>query len=79
MRMHIELDDQLVAEVDDLAGPRGRSGFVRLAIERAVQQERRWRDLDAAAGATADTGHAWDADPAEWVRQQRRADVRRAG
>jgi len=26
-----------------------------------------------------DTGHDWDDDPAAWVRQQRRADPRRAG
>jgi predicted transcriptional regulator len=79
MRMHIELDDRLVAAVDELAGPRGRSGFVRSAIEQAVRQERRWQDVEAAAGAVADTGHAWDDDPADWVRQQRRADNRRAG
>ena len=79
MRMHIELDDQLAAEVDALAGPRGRSGFVRSAIEHAVEQERRWHDIEAAAGAITDTGHAWDDDPAGWVQQQRRADVRRAG
>jgi Arc/MetJ family transcription regulator len=79
MRMHIELDDRLVAEVDSLAGPRGRSTFVRSAIERAVRQELRWRDIEGAAGSIADTGHAWDADPAAWVQQQRRADVRRAG
>jgi Arc/MetJ family transcription regulator len=79
MRMHIELDDRLVAEVDDLAGPRGRSSFVRSALEQAVRQERRWQDVEAAAGAIADNGHAWDDDPARWVQQQRRADVRRAG
>lgn len=77
--MHMELDDRLVAEVDDLAGPRGRSGFLRAAIQQAVQQERRWRDIEAAAGAITDSGHAWDDDPAGWVRQQRQADVRRAG
>ena len=79
MRMHIELNDRLVAEVDELAGPRGRSSFVRSAIEQAVRQERRWHEIEAAAGAITDTGHAWDDDPAGWVRQQRRADVRRAG
>jgi predicted transcriptional regulator len=79
MRMHIELDDRLVAEVDELAGPRGRSGFVRAAIEQAVRQTRRWQDIEAAAGAIEDHGHAWDDDPGAWVRDQRRADARRAG
>jgi Arc/MetJ family transcription regulator len=79
MRMHIVFDDALVAKVDELAGPRGRSAFVRLAIERAVEQAVRWASIDEAAGAISDEGHDWDADPAAWVRGQRRADARRAG
>ncbi len=79
MRMHIELDDELVAQVDEMAGPRGRSGFVRAAIERAVDQERRWASLDAAAGAVANERHDWDTDPGAWVRRQRRGGPRRAG
>lgn len=79
MRMHIEVDDELVARIDGIAGPRGRSAFVRAAIERAVRQELRWTDIQAAAGAIAGEGHAWDADPAAWVREQRRADARRVG
>ncbi len=79
MRMHIELADDLVSRVDELAGPRGRSAFVRAAVERAVRQELRWADIEAAAGAIEGEGHEWDADPASWVREQRRADVRRAG
>jgi metal-responsive CopG/Arc/MetJ family transcriptional regulator len=79
MRMHIELDDSLVQELDALTGPRGRSAFVRLAIERALEQEKRWRALDDAAGALAAASHDWDADTAAWVRDQRRGDKRRAG
>lgn len=79
MRMHIELDDDLVAKVDEIAGPRGRSAFVRAAIQDAVRQKMRWADIEAAAGAIAAEGHEWDPDPAEWVRAQRRSDVRRAG
>jgi predicted transcriptional regulator len=79
MRMHIELDDGLVAQLDELAGPRGRSTFVRSAIEEAIRLQLRWSDLEAAAGALEDGGHAWDRDPAEWVRGQRRADARRGG
>jgi len=77
--MHIELDDALVAKVDELAGPRGRSSFVREAIERAVRSELRWARLEAAAGAISDESHEWDSDPGDWVRQQRRGDSRRAG
>ncbi len=79
MRMHSELDDDLVAQVDRIAGPRGRSGFVRTAVERAVRQEMSWAATEPAAGAIDDEGHDWDDDPAAWVREQRRAGARRAG
>lgn len=79
MRMHIELDDDLVAKVDGLTGSRGRSAFVRRAVERAVEQEQRWVDLESAASSIEDGSHEWDSDPAGWVREQRRVDQRRAG
>ena len=79
MRMHIELDDELARRLDQLAGARGRSAFVRSAIERALRQELRWAALDSAAGALAETTHDWDGDAADWVRSQRRADPRRTG
>ena len=63
MRMHIELDDELVGRIDEVAGPRGRSGFVRQAVEAAVAQEERWRALESAFGAIPETGHDWDDDP----------------
>lgn len=77
--MHIELDDDLVRQMDVVAGPRGRSAFVRQAIQLAVRQEERWAKLERAAGAIADTGHEWDGDPAAWVREQRRGAARRGG
>ncbi len=79
MRMHIELDDELVARIDAVAGPRGRSRFVREAIEKAIDWERRWALIKSSRGAIADYGHDWDDDPAEWVRQQRFADPKRVG
>lgn len=79
MRMHIELEDDLVAEIDRIAGPRGRSRFVRQAIARAIEDDVRWDLIESAAGSIADTGHDWDDDPAEWVRQQRFSDPRRVG
>jgi hypothetical protein len=35
------------------------------------EEARRWRALEAAAGAIADVGHDWDADPGSWMRGQR--------
>ncbi|HEY2165809.1 MAG TPA: hypothetical protein VGH01_01480 [Jatrophihabitantaceae bacterium] len=79
MRMHIELDDQLIREIDAVAGPRGRSGFVRHAVEAALSEEKRWSALQRAASSIGDDGHDWDSDPGRWVREQRRGDARRAG
>ncbi|HQF02985.1 MAG TPA: hypothetical protein PK868_03225 [Phycicoccus sp.] len=84
MRMHIELDDEVVREVDRLAGPRERTAFVRRAVLRALEDAQRATALRSAAGslrspAPEDTPHEWDADPAGWVRAQRRSDDRRAG
>lgn len=79
MRMHIELDADLSARLDEIAGPRGRSAFVRAAIERAIEQELRRQQLRSAAGTISEQGHDWDVDPAAWVREQRHADSARAG
>ncbi len=79
MRLHIALEDDLVADLDRRVGPRRRSAFIAELIRRGLEDERRWDDIEAALGAIADTGHEWDDDPAEWVRTQRRGDRRRAG
>ena len=79
MRMHIEIDHGLMAEVDDIAGHRRRSAFVREAVRTAVVQHKRWRLIAVAAGAISDTGHDWDPDPAAWVRDQRFGDTTRVG
>ena len=79
MRMHIELDDELIHRLDTVGGPRGRSAFVRRAIELAIRDEERWAQLERAAGAIPDSGHGWDGDPARWVQAQRQGDVQRGG
>ena len=79
MRLHIALHDDLVAEVDRRAGPRRRSAFIAELVQRGLEDERRWDDIEAALGRLPDTGHEWDEDPAAWVRRQRQADPRRAG
>ena len=79
MRIHIELDDDLVDKVDRRAGDRGRTRFIRHAIERALDQEERWELIESALGSIDDSGHEWDRDPAAWVREGRRADTRRTG
>jgi hypothetical protein len=79
MRVHIQLEDGLVAELDARAGARRRSAFIAQLIRQALDDERRWDEIESALGALPDEGHDWDDDPAAWVRDQRRADRRRAG
>lgn len=79
MRIHVVLDDALVAALDERVGPRGRSAFVAEAVRRALDEQWRWEQVEAAVGTVAETGHEWDEDPAAWVRRQRRADDRRVG
>ena len=71
MRIHVALDDALVAELDRRAGARRRSAFVAELIERGLEDERRWDDIESALGSVPDSGHEWDDDPAMWVRRQR--------
>jgi metal-responsive CopG/Arc/MetJ family transcriptional regulator len=79
MRVHIALEDELVAELDRRVGPRQRSAFIAELIKRGLDDERRWDDIEAALGVLADSVHDWDSDPAAWVRAQRHGDERRAG
>lgn len=79
MRLHISLDDEIVHALDARVGQRQRSMFIAAAVQRALDDERRWADIEAAIGALADAEHAWDADPVAWVRDQRLADLRRVG
>jgi len=79
MRLHISLEEELVAELDRQVGRRQRSAFIAAAVRRSLEDLRRREALEAAFGSIPDTGHEWDADPAAWVRAQRRADPRRVG
>jgi hypothetical protein len=79
MRVHINLEDRLVAQLDRRVGRRKRSAFIAQTLRRALEDQRRWDDILASLGSIADTGHEWDEDPAAWVRRQRRSDVRRVG
>jgi hypothetical protein len=79
MRVHILLRDEIVRELDRRVGHRQRSAFISHAVERALDDERRWELIEASLGSIADEGHEWDDDPAAWVAAQRRADERRVG
>jgi Ribbon-helix-helix protein, copG family len=79
MRLHISLEDDLVAALDRKVGRRRRSAFIAELLRRALDDERRWQDIEAAVAALPDGGHEWDSDPASWVRAHRRGTERRVG
>ncbi|HLM85834.1 MAG TPA: hypothetical protein VK272_06565 [Solirubrobacteraceae bacterium] len=79
MRLHISIDDGLIEQLDKRVGRRRRSMFIGETLRRALDDERRWEDIEAGLGALSDSGHEWDADPAGWVRAQRRSDPARVG
>jgi hypothetical protein len=79
MRVHIYLDDELVEQLDEIAGERGRSSFVEDAVRKELEHRRRWDLMWSAVGSIPDQGHDWDGDVATWVHDQRRADPRRVG
>jgi metal-responsive CopG/Arc/MetJ family transcriptional regulator len=79
MRLHISLDDELVKQLDQRVGRRRRSMFISETVRRALEDERRWEDIEAGLGALAGREHEWDRDPAGWVAAQRRGDPARVG
>ena len=79
MRLHISLDSDLVERLDRRVGVRHRSAFISETVRNALEDERRWEDIEAGLGALAGREHEWDADPAGWVRAQRYADPSRVG
>lgn len=79
MRLHIQLSDELTAEIDRRVGPRRRSAFIARTLERALDDERRWDEIVASLGSIDSEGHDWDANPAGWVAAQRRGDAERVG
>ena len=76
MRIHVVLDDDLVAEIDRRFGDRKRSEYITRVVRTAIDNEQRWDEIEANLGALTDSDHDWDADPAAWVRSQRRGERR---
>lgn len=79
MRLHISLEDDLVAQLDRRIDRRQRSAFIAATLRRALDDETRWDDIEAGIAQLADREHEWDADPAGWVHAQRTADPHRVG
>jgi metal-responsive CopG/Arc/MetJ family transcriptional regulator len=50
-RTNLTLPEELMAEVDDLAGPRGRSRYVAEAVEQRVRRDKLGKAIRETAGA----------------------------
>jgi hypothetical protein len=79
MRTHISLPEDLVREIDEYAGPRGRSAFIEDAVRRKLLNERQKRAIERASelpGLDPKDYPHW-ATPeltSQWVHDMRRAD-----
>jgi hypothetical protein len=71
-RTTVTIPEELMLEVDRLAGPRGRSAFVSAAVEEAVKRERLRLAIEDTRSllAGSDTWGTPD-DVYRWVREQR--------
>ena len=71
---NLTLPPDLVAQVDEIAGPRGRSRFVEEAVRRELRRERLREALERTAGVLNAEDYPEWATPekvVEWVRAQR--------
>jgi metal-responsive CopG/Arc/MetJ family transcriptional regulator len=72
VRATVTMPEILLAEVDDLAGVRGRSAFITEAVEARVKRERLRRVLDETRGALRDSPSWRTAEETyRWVRELR--------
>lgn len=73
MRLHINLDEHLARQIDELAGPRGRSRYIREAIEAKVDVDRRIAARRRFIGSIPDFAPWMTAD---WISENRKREGR---
>jgi len=69
MRSHITIDEEIVQQVDEIAGKRGRSAFIRDAVVKEAERRRKTQSFWSAVGSVPDFA-PWMT--AEWISAQRR-------
>ena len=70
MRLHVVLDEDVIKEVDAIVGKRGRSQFIREAIEARVDEDtRRLEALERLRGSMPDFAPYMTP---EWIREENR-------
>jgi len=75
MRLHINIDDELARQIDEVAGPRGRSQYIREAIEARVEVDRRLAARRRLVGMAPDFA-PWMTP--EWISENRRRETERS-
>ena len=76
-RAHVILPDDLLADVDALVGPRGRSAFLTEVIREAVNRRRLLKILSDPEPVLRDENYPEFRDGSEaWVRRLRDEDIR---
>jgi metal-responsive CopG/Arc/MetJ family transcriptional regulator len=71
-RTNLTLPQDLLREVDDLAGPRGRSRYVAEAVAQRVRRDRLGKAIRETAGMLVGTPHQMNrAEVAAWVDELR--------
>ncbi len=71
-RTNLTLPEDLVREVDEIAGPRGRSRYVAEAVTQRLKRDRLRRAVDASAGIFRGTPHAQSRNQvSQWIDQLR--------
>lgn len=72
-RTNLTLPEELLREVDEIAGPRGRSRYVADAVAARVKRDRLRRAIDAAAGSLVPKGGRpmTRAEVSAWVEELR--------
>lgn len=74
-RTNVTLPEELLREVDELSGPRGRSAFVAEAVTYKVKRERLRRALDQTRGILVGTpDYLTPEESYRWVRSMREDD-----
>lgn len=75
-RTNLTLPEDLIRQVDELAGPRGRSRFVADAVAYRVKREKLRRAIELTRGCMLRNGKGMTRDEVTaWVRAQRDAET----
>lgn len=68
MRLHILIDEEIVQQIDEIAGKRGRSAFIRDAVTKEAERRRKMQSFWSAVGSVPDFA-PWMT--AEWISAER--------